>query len=133
TNDEARAVAIQTDGKIVAVGYTENSGTLDWDFALARYNTNGSLDASFGTGGKTTTAIGASDDFADAVAIQADGFIVAAGYSLIGNNDFALIRYKPDGTLDAAFGTGGKVTTPVGSSSDLGRAVAIQTDGKIVL
>jgi uncharacterized delta-60 repeat protein len=95
-HDAAHAIAIQSDGKIVAVGYSAN-GTDD-DFALARYNTDGSLDTSFGTDGKLTTAIGAGHDDANAIAIQSDGKIVAAGYSLNGNSgnfDFALVRYKP--------------------------------------
>ena len=97
--DVAYAVAIQSDGKIVVAGSSYN-GTND-DFALARYNTNGSLDTSldtsFGTDGKVTTAIGAGSDVAYAVAIQSDGKIVVAGSSYNGtNNDFALARYLND-------------------------------------
>ena len=73
----ANAVAVQTDGKIVAAG-TALRGT-DYDFALARYNSDGSLDTSFDGDGKVTTAIGAGHDGATAVAVQADGKIVAAG------------------------------------------------------
>ena len=126
-NDLANGVALQADGKIVAAGSSSS------DFALARYNTDGSLDAGFGTGGKVTTAIGSSTDEAFALALQADGKIVAAGYSYNGANaDFALARYNPDGLLDPGFGTGGKVTTAIGSSGDVANAVALQPDGKIV-
>ena len=79
TNDYALSVAIQSDGKIVAAGYS-NNGSND-DFALVRYNTDGSLDASFDGDGKVITAIGGGADYALSVAIQSDGKIVAAGYS----------------------------------------------------
>ena len=119
TSDEgAHDVAIQPDGKIVAAGYSHN-GSND-DFALVRYNSNGSLDTTFDGDGKVTTPIGTLDDIAHAVAIQPDGKIVAAGYG-------ALVRYNTDGSLDTTFDSDGKVTTPIGTSY-----VAIQQDGKIV-
>lgn len=128
--DYAYAVAIQADGKIVAAGYSFN-GT-DTDFALARYNTDGSPDDTFDADGKVITAVNSGDDMAYAVAIQADEKIVAAGYSSNGaNTDFAVVRYNTDGSLDDTFGSGGKVSTAVGSSSDSASAVAIQPDGKI--
>ncbi|HYV92927.1 MAG TPA: T9SS type A sorting domain-containing protein [Chitinophagales bacterium] len=130
--DKAFSVAMQTDGEIVAAGYT-NNGTDD-DFALIRYNTDGTLDNSFGTAGIVTTAIGSGDDDLYSVAIQPDGKIVAAGYSFNGiDNDFALVRYNTNGTLDNGFGTGGKVTTAVGSGDDRAYPVAIQSDGKILV
>ena len=92
TDDFARSVAIQSDGKIVAAGFSSNGS--DWDFALVRYNTDGSLDTSFDTDGKVTTAIGSGDDAANSVAIQSDGKIVAAGTISNGNDrDFALVLY----------------------------------------
>ncbi len=94
--------------------------------------TPGALDTSFGTGGKVTTAIGSSDDDANGVVLQPDGKIVAAGSSYGTNDDFALARYNADGSLDAGFGTGGKVTTAIGSSTDEAFALALQADGKIV-
>jgi len=131
--DRAAAQAIQTDGKIVAVG--QAFVTSNYDFALARYNPDGTLDTSFGTGGKVTTDIAGNNDNATAVAIQADGRIVVAGMASNGtNNDFALVRYNADGTLDSTFGTSGKTTLDfVLGSDDLARAVAIQRDGKIVV
>src|SRR5262245_12063781 len=87
-SDSAQAVAIQSDGKIVAAG---SSGG---DFALARYNADGSLDASFGGGGKVTTDFGGFDA-ASALAVQPDGRIVAAGRG--GTGDMALARYNADG------------------------------------
>jgi uncharacterized delta-60 repeat protein len=130
--DEARAAAIQPDGRIVAAGYSI-VGSQGGDFALARYNTDGSLDASFGTGGKVVTPIGTAGDNAHALAIQSDGKIVAAGLSDVGPTwDFALARFNPNGTLDNTFGTGGKVITPIGTSDDVANDVIIQPNGKIV-
>jgi uncharacterized delta-60 repeat protein len=139
--DEAYAAAIQGDGKIVVSG-TSWIGT-NYDFALARYNIDGSLDTTFGSTGKVTTDIGGIDDYAHAVARQGDGKIVAAGYSYNRtnyNSTFALVRYNMDGSLDTAFGTNGKVITAIGnsnvgvpgSSDDGAFAMAIQGDGKIV-
>ena len=106
----AYSVAIQSDGKIVAAGDSNNGSNSD--FALVRYNTDGSLDTSFDSDGKVTTAIGSGTDEAYSVAIQSDGKIVAAGYSNNGsNNDFALVRYNTDGSLDTSFDSDGKVTT----------------------
>jgi len=130
-NENAYAVAIQPDGKIVAAGYSSNGS--DYDFALARYNANGSLDTSFDGDGKQTTAIGGSDDVAFAVALQPDGKIVAAGQSFNGSNDdFALARYNANGSLDTSFDGDGKQTTAIGSGNENAYAVAIQPDGKIV-
>jgi len=86
------AVAVQPDGKIVAAGQISyiNSADKLTDFALARYNTDGTLDATFGTGGLATTDFNNGSDRAYALAIQSDGKIVAAGST---NTDFALARY----------------------------------------
>jgi uncharacterized delta-60 repeat protein len=134
-SESANALAIQSDGKIVVVGYSNASGS--YDFALARYTTNGTLDTSFGTGGKVLTDFGSgSTDLATALAIQPNGEIVVAGYSLAKDrtDDFALARYTASGTLDASFGTGGEVLTSFGSSaSGRAEAVAIQRNGEIVL
>ena len=127
------AVAIQADGKIVAAGSAGTAG--ENDFALARFNSDGSLDTSFGSGGKVLTPFGGYE-FAFELAIQADGKIVAAGHTdRFGEDgfDFALARYNPDGSLDAGFGSGGKVTTHFGSTFfEAAYGVAIQADGKIV-
>jgi len=89
----------------------------------------GDLDSSLGNGGIAITPVGTGRDLAQASVLQADGKIVVAGSA---QNDFALVRFNPDGTLDTAFGTGGKVLTPVTASSDEAFAVALQSDGKIV-
>ena len=131
-HDYGRSVAIQSDGKIVVAGFSLNGAS--YDFALVRYNTNGSLDSTFDTDGKVTTPVGSSDDFGYAVALQSDGKIVVAGQSDNGANvDFALVRYNTNGSLDSTFDADGKVTTPVGTYNDYGHAVALQSDGKIVM
>jgi uncharacterized delta-60 repeat protein len=124
----ARALALQPDGKIVAAGSARVFGPSNTGsgFALARYEPDGTVDTSFGTGGKVTTDFGGA---VLGVALQPDGKIVAAGFA----SGFALIRYNGDGTLDATFGTGGKVTTPdFGHGFTAAQAVALQQDGKIV-
>jgi len=131
TLDEAFALAIQSDGQLVAAG-TSSTGTQN-EFALVRYNPDGSLDTTFNGTGIVTTAIGSSTDQAFALAIQADGKLVAAGYSDNGAQDlFALVRYNPDGSLDATFNGTGIVTTAIGTIADLASALAIQPDGRLV-
>jgi uncharacterized delta-60 repeat protein len=129
--DLARALAIQSDGRIVAAGLAQDIyGT--YGFAIARYNGDGSLDPTFGIGGKITTAL--PDSRINALAIQFDGKIVAAGTidnSVTGSLG-AIVRYNSDGSLDAAFGIEGKVTTKVPDSSTYVNALAIQADGKII-
>jgi uncharacterized delta-60 repeat protein len=127
-----RAVAIQSDGKIVAAGDNVVSGSNN-DFALSRYNADGSLDDSFDADGKVTTDFFGSTDGANAVAIQSDGKIVVAGFADHGasHDDFALARYLSDGSLDTTFDTDGMVVTDFGST-DIAYAVAIQSNGKIV-
>jgi uncharacterized delta-60 repeat protein len=129
----AEAVALQPDGKIVAAGSASPGATIFSDFALARYNPDGSLDATFGSGGKVTTEFTANFDQANTVALQPNGKIVAAGRTGAGtSHDFALARYNPDGSLDATFGSGGKVTTDFTGGSDQAFGVALQPNGKIV-
>lgn len=133
TDDKAFAVALQTDGKIVAAGAAKNSGQDNYDFAVVRYNGDGTLDTTWGGTGKVTTAISTTYlDRATSVAIQADGRVVVAGYEFrIGGDNTILVRYNPDGTLDTSFGGTGIVNTNVGVT-DQANAVVIQTDGKIV-
>jgi uncharacterized delta-60 repeat protein len=123
----ANALAIQPDGKLVAVGAVDN-GTND-DFAMIRCKTNADMDSTFGFNGQVSTSLSAGDDIAYSVALQTDGKIVVAGRS---GGDFALTRYKINGTLDSTFGTYGKVTTSLTSYSDCAFKVAIQPNGKIV-
>ncbi len=188
--DTVYALAVQSDGKIVAVGYTlDTSSSVDCgdelcamtvpgsDVALARYSTNGDLDSNFGNNGKLTTDV-QEEDYAYALAIQSDGKIIITGSTILiryeengtldvdfgdngivemdiesnaiaiqeddailvaGNkdngsdNDFALVRYEPDGSLDTSFGDDGTIVTSFeGGNNDSILALNIQDDGKIV-
>src|SRR5439155_1459581 len=120
---------------VVGEGFTSPSNA--WDFAVVRYNPDGSLDNSFG-GGIVNSPVGNSQDHANSVAIQTDGKIVVAGSTCKGvgtfgctGTSFAIVRYNPNGSLDTSFnGTGIVITgNSDGGASDL----AIQTDGKIVV
>src|SRR5262245_15013971 len=103
SDDFGHSMVIDSAGKIVSAGKSYNGG--NYDFALARYNADGSLDVTFDGDGKLTTAIGAGDDLALSVIIDGSGKIVVAGYSFNGSNDdFALTRYNVDGSLDTTFG-----------------------------
>src|SRR5215208_3932336 len=125
----AYAVATQADGRIVVVGTAGASGLLPGNFALARYNPNGSLDASFSGDGKQTTDFGGFDE-ATGVALQGDGKIVVVGQTAL--SDFALARYNPNGSLDTSFSGDGKETTDFGGVDDGAGGVALQEDGKII-
>jgi uncharacterized delta-60 repeat protein len=130
TGDEdfANALALQPDGKIVVVG---RGDTGDYDFAVARYETDGDLDPAFGSGGITVTHVsGASDDVYDVV-VQPDGKIVVVGTA--GYADLAIVRYNADGSLDTTFSGDGIDTIDVYGSGDVGEAVALLPGGKIVV
>jgi uncharacterized delta-60 repeat protein len=133
-SDYGYSVAVQTDGKILMAGYS-GSYPFSYDFALARYNADGSLDTTFSGDGKVTTDFGAGvDDQGYSTALQADGKILVAGYSgNYPNQDFALVRYNSDGSLDTTFSGDGKVTTDFGSSSDIVRSIVVQANGKILV
>ncbi len=146
-NDEAFALVVQPDGRLVAAGASTAAGSLDFDFALARYNTDGTLDATFGNSGQVVTDFGpvfvGSDpsncalpladfhgvDVAFALALQPDGKLVAAGVS---TSDFALARYNADGSLDTTFGTCGRVITDFAGDDAAASALVVQPDGKLV-
>jgi uncharacterized delta-60 repeat protein len=135
----AFALALQSDGKIIAAGtdfVDFNPGDMsDTDFALARYNPDGSLDTTFGNGGTVTTDFFGTEDDVFSVLIQPDGKIVAVGSANDPADfyDFAAVRYLSNGTIDTTFGVGGKVSTDFGDRGfDQARSAALQTDGKIV-
>jgi len=129
--DVAYAAAVQPDGKIVLAGRAHNG--LNFDFAAARYLPNGAPDTTFDGDGKAITPIGAGDEEGRAVALQADGKLIVAGFSSNGaNTDFAVVRYKTDGTPDFSFSFDGKVTTPILAGNDAAHAVSMDGD-KIVV
>jgi len=130
-SDIAYAVALQPDSKIVAAGVSTN-GT-NQDFAVARYNSNGTLDTSFGKNGKVRTDFYDEEDLISALTIQPDGKIVAAGYAAKASVwDLAVARYSEDGSLDNSFNGTGKLTVDINGNA-VGRAVQFQADGKLVV
>jgi uncharacterized delta-60 repeat protein len=148
-DDEVEALAIQADGKILAAGTSEQNNPAvgnfpQWEFALARYNANGSLDTSFGSGGTVLTNFGNNAPYGadvqayiNAIALQPDGKIVVAGSvnnGVVGvGGTFTVARYNVNGTLDTTFGPAGTGVVYV-STNLLGGAnsVAIQSDGRII-
>jgi uncharacterized delta-60 repeat protein len=138
TYDQAYGVALQSDGKIVVAGLS-GSANFNTNLAVARYHPNGSLDSTFGGGGTITTDLAYPFDMANSVAVQPDGKLLVTGISRFGPTGMTLVRYQADGSLDLAFGTGGKVVTPIdidaasGVGGAEGRRVLVQLDGKIVV
>ena len=148
TYDAILAIAIQTDDKIVAVGNTSNFDLYNFlDVAIARYNADGTLDTSFGVGGKVFTDFGGFSDSATDVKIQNDGKILICGktnftdgstypqeYSSQHGN-FILARYNTNGTLDSSFGTNGKVVLSFGDNNngDFGNSLLLTDDQKIIV
>ena len=125
---QALTVALQPDGKIVAAGMAAMDTTRN-DFALVRLNADGSRDSTFGVEGLVTTDFSGGFDGVNAVVIQPDGKIVAVGES---DSKFALARYDPNGRLDLAFGSAGKVETDFFGVSAYAAAAALQADGKVI-
>jgi uncharacterized delta-60 repeat protein len=147
-DDEGAAVAVQRDGKILVGGWTNHGAATGNDFLLARLTSTGALDSTFGSRGLVSTDFSAvrpawytnaPSDAVSTLFVLADGKILAAGTTVHG---FALARYNPDGTLDTAYGTGGRarigtdvlVANPAGPDGQVGDAsAALQADGKVVL
>lgn len=135
-DDNGHSLALQRDGKIIVAGWSYNNIDSTSDFAIVRYNSNGSIDKSFGVEGKVVTPIGTADDKGYSVAIQNDGKIVVAGYCSsrnVNSCDFAIVRYNSNGILDNTFGVEGKAITPIRTADDYGRSLVIQNDEKIVV
>jgi len=140
-SDIIEGLAIQPDGRIIAVGSTVITFNQSNDLAVLRYNANGSLDTSFGSGGIVTMDFFAHYDGANCVVIQPDGQILVAGatdsnpttLSSNQNYDFLLLRFNANGSLDTSFGSGGKVITDFSGKNDGARDMALQADGRILL
>ena len=138
--DQANGAVLQPDGKIIAVGSASyDSANRDIGFALARFNTDGSIDFGFGTGGKQITDFFGAGAKANSVVLQEDGKFVVAGTASDSATrpvatDIAVARYNSDGSLDSAFGAGGETAIPfTDSATEQGNAVAVLPDGKIIV
>jgi len=140
-NDSATSATVQSDGKIVVGGNYESIGTNYYGSALTRFNTDGSLDTSFGSSGKVAIRLsGCGDERLNAIAIQSDGKIVTAGLheNRCYGYDFGVARFDTDGKLDSTFGSDGKATVVHPFCwgrycSSHASSLALQADGKIVL
>jgi uncharacterized delta-60 repeat protein len=140
---EANAVALQPDGKILVAGTAHSTGGDRDRFMVARFTSDGSLDTTFGTAGTASTPVGQGSAAGHGLALQSDGKVVVVGTAFFNgstDDDFGVVRFNPDGTLDPGFGTGGVITTDFGGVGagaaaplDRANAVAIQPDGRIVV
>ncbi len=133
---EIFAVAIQSNGKIIAAGYSTQDFDIGTDFTIVRYNSDGTLDNSFGTGGIVLTDINTSEDQIYSITIQADGKILAAGPTrdlTTGITSFGVVRYNSDGSLDNSFGSAGKVITSISNNRDDAYKVLIASGNKIIV
>jgi uncharacterized delta-60 repeat protein len=131
SGDLAEGVTFQSDGKIVAGGYSF-SGVF-YRMVAARYNTDGSLDTTFDTDGIALTSSGSNNTIGREVTLQAyDQKIIVVGEISNGSNDdFGMARFNTNGSLDTTFGSSGLVITTVGSSTDVGRDAVCGADGRI--
>jgi uncharacterized delta-60 repeat protein len=131
-------VQMQSDGKILVTGFARSArASNDTDFALVRFNSDGTLDSGFGSAGKVITDFKGLDDAANAIAVQSDGKILLGGSGNVNVKgttvtQFALARYNPNGTLDNSFGTKGKVLTDMGNNGGIGDMVLL-SGGKILV
>lgn len=133
-NDMARTLALDANGKILTAGKSRVDAITNWDFSIARLNTNGTLDNSFDGDGKQTISLTTSNDEVKSIAIQTDGKIVLAGLASNGiNNDFEIARLNSDGSLDASFDADGKKLIDFNSTQDDAACVLIQQDAKIIV
>ncbi|MCX8098274.1 MAG: delta-60 repeat domain-containing protein, partial [Casimicrobiaceae bacterium] len=132
STDRLTKVLVQPDGRIILAGSCLIGAS--YDFCAARLTSTGTLDASFGTGGKQTWAIGSGNDSLTTAQLLPDGKLLLAGYcENAGDRDFCLARINPNGTLDASFGVGGFDLYSVGTSLDTARTLTILPDGRILV
>jgi uncharacterized delta-60 repeat protein len=127
-------LAVQSDGKVIAIGGTTPSGSGDSRFLLVRFTADGNPDPTFGEGGVVETNFGPGFDVAQGVALAPGGKIVAAGSSLEnGLYELAVARYNSDGSLDTSFSDDGKRTFGYADRDDTGYDVAVRGDGRVVV
>ncbi|MBL9146725.1 MAG: choice-of-anchor D domain-containing protein [Verrucomicrobiaceae bacterium] len=131
SDDYANDVVFQPDGRIVVAGSTFSGG--QGDSVVVRYQANGALDTTFNGTGKAVIPLAPTHDEAYGLAVQRDGRIVVGGYANSSPRNFAVMRLTGAGALDTTFNGTGKVTTPVGSGNAVAHALALQTNGGIVL
>ncbi|WP_138476390.1 T9SS type A sorting domain-containing protein [Dyadobacter bucti] len=132
----AHAITIQSNGRILISGKTKAVFGGYEDFALVRFNSDGSFDNTFGSKGIVLVSFDTTSDIAMSLVVQPDNKILALGYTAVQAGttlDFALVRFNSDGQHDVTFGNNGRVITDIAGNWDFGTAVALQKDGKIVV
>lgn len=133
-NDELKVVLVQPDDKLIAVGtsaHRQSNNTLKKDIVLSKYNADGSPDTTFGNSGKVYAAFGEHYNIVVAAVLQPDGkILVSNSYGFVGQTGYLyeVLRYDANGSLDATFGTGGKISTDFAVTG-----IAFQADGKMVM
>ena len=131
-SNSANAITLQPDGKVLLAGTCDN-GT-DYDFCVARYLSNGTIDTTWNGTGTVITPIGTGSDYATSITLQPDGKVLLAGYCDRGGNfDFCAARYLASGTLDTTWNLTGKVITYLGGGDDIANSMTLQADGKVLL
>lgn len=134
---DCRAVCIQADKKILVSGAARVGTGTTYDFAVARFNDDGSLDPSFSEDGIVYTNLRDNDDRSTCMSLDLAGRIVVGGTSLenntSGRKDYALVRYKPNGTLDLDFSRDGKIITEMAESDDFARSLVVQPNDMVVV
>ena len=126
STDVTESIAVQSDGKILIGGYTDDS------FTVARFNTDGTLDTDFGNNGWSIVGFGSPSYIKD-ITLQDDGKIVAAGFAIGAAYQMAAARLNADGTIDNTFGSNGAVAFNVGDGNDFAFAVAVDDNGKVLI
>jgi uncharacterized delta-60 repeat protein len=132
SDDECYDIVLQSDGKILAVGASYNGN--NYDLAIVRYNSDGTLDNEFNGTGKVINPVGTDHDFGRGIKLATNGSIFVAGNSReAGQYKIVVLRYTTEGTLDTTFGSAGKFMTSVGSADATSVDIAVQPDGKIIV
>ena len=135
----ATSVAVQPDGRFVVGGWVLSNNSTDRDIALARYLPDGTLDGTFGTGGRVVLDVAHGHDSVSAVAVDGQGRILATGFTTGagGDEDIMVVRFNPDGTVDDTFGAGGvaRATDFDGllPADEIGNDLVILPDGRIAV
>lgn len=132
-DDNVTSAAIQSDGKIIVVGYSTLNGQMR--ITLVRFNSNGTIDATFDTDGIVKTSLGTYNSYANSIKILSDGKILVAGYypNDSGDDVFCILKYNTNGSLDNTFDVDGQVSTLVLDAENRANDLVVQSDGKILV
>ncbi len=125
-------IVLQPDGKFVVAGAKYIGNNID-EVAIVRYNPDGTLDTTFGTGGITQTSVGNRQLRVREILVQSDGKLLVAGFRFASIRDIFVLRYNPNGTLDNSFGANGIVQMNIDNQDTFVGGMALQPDGKIIV